>query len=137
MVVKTRFLRRSNVAPLPESAPVDAMAEWLAQLIEELGHLEHWRADAAIRKRFGDGFNYSEPIYDKRGRFLRDRYLLHPDILFALKKLTGNNIIWGKDCHEWWAKSARGRQAASDRRQTRRYMDNLQKGGYMATVRKE
>jgi hypothetical protein len=121
MAVKSRFLRRPDVAPLPEGAPVIAIAEWLAQFIEEEGHLTHRLAVVRIDDVFGDGFSYSEPVFDKHGKAkVGDRYLLHPDILLALKKLTGNNLIWGKDCREWWAKNARGRQAASARRDFRR-----------------
>jgi hypothetical protein len=54
---------------------------------------------------------YDEPERTKRGKMIRNRRLLHPEILLALKKLTGESIIWGKDCREWWAKNERGRQA--------------------------
>jgi hypothetical protein len=130
MAVKARFLRRPDVAPLPEGAPVTAIAEWLARFIEEEGHLTHRLAVVRIDNVFGGGFIYSEPIYDKRSRAkVGDRYLIHPDILWALKKLTGKNIIWGKDCREWWAKNARGRRAASDRRDFRRSETRMRQSG--------
>ena len=121
MVVKARFLRRPDVAPLPEGAPVAAIAEWLAQFIEKEGQLDHGLAAVRVHGRFGGEFIYSDPIYDRRGKAeIGVRYLIHPDILWALKKLTGNNIVWGKDCREWWAESARGRQAARYQRDFRR-----------------
>jgi hypothetical protein len=129
MTVKARFLRRPDVALLPEGAPVTAIAEWLAHFIEEEGHLDHGLAVVRIHAKFGDGFVYSEPIYDKRGKYLETRFLLHPDILSALKKLTGNNIIWGKDCRKWWAKNGRGRQAAKDRRDFRRSASRMRQSG--------
>jgi hypothetical protein len=106
MRVKARFLRRPDVAPLPEGAPVTAIAQWLAHFIEEEGHLDHGLAVVRIHAKFGDGF-----------------------VLSALKKLTGNNIIWGKECRKWWAKNARGRQAAKDQRDFRRSESRMRQSG--------
>ena len=67
MVVKARFLRRPDVAPLPEDAPVAAIAEWLAQLSRRKGILTTARGGPR-HGRFGDEFIYSEPIYDRSGK---------------------------------------------------------------------
>jgi hypothetical protein len=112
MAVKARFLGRTDVPPLPKDAPIDAIAQRLARQIEQRGHLHHWSAVCLVTEKFGRGFTYTETVKDRQrcdphlqiwlafGSPRRE--LLHPEILPALKKLTGKNIVWGKDCREWW-----------------------------------
>ena len=90
--------------PLPEDVPVDDIARWLARLIEQDGHLAHDTA-AHLASQRGYACTY---IYFERDewRYRRDKrfsyeYRFHPDILWALKKLTGKSVIWEKDCRGW------------------------------------
>ncbi len=114
MAVKALFLSRTDVPPLAPDAPVDAIARWLAREIELRGHVQHQTAVYGVLSRFGPEFIYTETVRDERGGdpalrdwlfflqlAIRQRHLLHPEILRAFKKLTGNNINWGKDCREW------------------------------------
>jgi hypothetical protein len=39
--MNTRFLRRTDVPPLSQDVPIDAIAQLLARRIEETGHLTH------------------------------------------------------------------------------------------------
>jgi len=102
-----RFLRRTDVLPLRKDVPVDAIAEWLAREIQRIGHLTHDDTQIDLLVEFG-GIStycfYNEPVRDKRGKVIRNRLLLHPEILQALKKLTGKKVVWGKECGEWWAR---------------------------------
>jgi hypothetical protein len=105
--MNTRFLRRTDVPPLSQDVPIDAIAQLLARRIEETGHLTHEDALLEILLAFISTCHlvyYWEPVRDRRGKVIEERRLLHPEILRALKKLTGKNIIWGKDCREWWAR---------------------------------
>jgi hypothetical protein len=116
--MKARYLRRTDVPPMPQDAPIDAIAQWLALQIEIRGHLPHWLAVLGVTKRFGEGLTYAVTVKDggagdpHRPFWHRPvfgyprRELLHPEILRALKKLTGKNIVWGKDCREWWSAKA-------------------------------
>jgi hypothetical protein len=118
MAIKARFLRRTDVPPLPRGAPINAIARRLAREIERAGHFKHQDAVVCINLIFGTGFTYTETVKARGDRHLpdwqfysrgyRQRQLLHPEILWAPKKLTGKNIIWGKDCRErWLAKGAK------------------------------
>jgi hypothetical protein len=105
-LVKAHFLRRADVPPLPDDVPVDEIARWLAQLIEQDGHLAHSTAALLAFKKYGHECTYSEP--DKRRYRSGKLYYpyphkcrFHPDILWALKKLTGKSVIWEKDCRGW------------------------------------
>ena len=119
-MVEARFLWRTDVPPLPQDAPIDAIAQWLARQIELRRHIRHWNAALVVSRKFGRGFTYKETVKDRPtgdphlpgSRSLSfdypQRELLHPEILRALKQLTGKNIVWGKDCREWWlAKGAK------------------------------
>ena len=111
----TRFLSRTDIPPLPQDAPIDAIVQWLVREIEIRGHLLHWFAAFRVTQKFGRGYTYKEAVKDGshgdphlRGREYQpapfgnpQRELLHPDILFALKKYTRKNIIWLKDCRGW------------------------------------
>jgi len=102
-----RFLRRTNVAPLAQDFPVAAIAQWLAREIQQAGHLTHEEAINGILINFGGIVaycSYSEPLRDSRAKVIGKRRLLHPEILRALKQLTGKNIVWEKECREWWAR---------------------------------
>ena len=104
-----RLLQRTDVPPLPEDAPVDEIAQWLARGIEEAGHLEHSEAVFYMELKFGSQFTFREPIYNRRGEPLRDKRgriiqggpRIHPDILRALKRLTKNTVVWEKDARGW------------------------------------
>jgi hypothetical protein len=104
-----RLLQLTDVPPLPEDAPVDEIAQWLAREIEKAGHLRHReQAVLLIRLEFGSQFTFSESIYNRRGEPLRDkrgrilkRTLIHPDILRAFKRLTKNTVVWEKDARGW------------------------------------
>jgi hypothetical protein len=103
--MNARFLNRTDVPPLREDVPIDAIARWLAREIQETGHVTHEEAHIGVMINFrGIMCFYSEPECNKRGKVTRNRILIHPEILRALKKFTGKNIIWGKECREWWAK---------------------------------
>ena len=103
-----RLLQRTDVPPLPEDAPVDEIAQWLAREIEEAGDLTHAMAVFLMKFKFGSQFTFDEPIYhrsgepfrDKRGR-IHARELIHPDILRALKRLTKKTVVWEKDARGW------------------------------------
>jgi hypothetical protein len=103
-----RLLRRTDVPPLPEEAPVDEIAQYLAREIEEAGHLTYWTAVFSMRFKFGSQFTFSEPIYNRRGEPLRDKRggilmleRIHPDILRALKRLTKNTVVWERNARGW------------------------------------
>lgn len=53
---------------------------------------------------------YWEPIREIRSKVSEKRRLLHPEILRALKNLTGNKIIWVKECREWFVKGVGERE---------------------------
>jgi hypothetical protein len=52
-----RLLQRTDVPPLPEDAPVDEIAQWLAREIEEVGDLTHLTAVFSMRFKFGSQFH--------------------------------------------------------------------------------
>jgi hypothetical protein len=115
-----RYLSRTDIPPLRQDVPIDAIAQLLARKIEETAHLTHEDALLEILIAFTSKspfVYYSEPVRDRRGKVI-ERRLLHPEILRALKKLTGKNIIWGKECREWWARGVgeAARQATGLRR---------------------
>jgi hypothetical protein len=117
-----RYLSRTDVPPLRQDVPIDAIAQLLARKIEETGHLTHEDALLEILLGFSSKSHlvyYWEPVRDRRGKVIEKRRLLHPEILRALKKLTGKNIIWGKECREWWAKGVG--EAARQAMMLRRY----------------
>jgi hypothetical protein len=114
MAVNVRFLRRTNLPPLPPDAPIDSIAQWLAREIELRGHLQHQTTIFSVWSKFGPEFTYTETVNDKRGSdshlpdwyFLpllgiRQRHLLRPEILWALLKLTGKKIHWERECRGW------------------------------------
>jgi hypothetical protein len=103
-----RLLQRTDVPPLPEDAPVDEIAQWLAREIEEVGDLTHLTAVFSMRFKFGSQFTFREPIYNRRGEPLRDKRgrirmleRIHPDILRALKRLTKNTVVWERNARGW------------------------------------
>jgi hypothetical protein len=104
-----RLLQRTDVPPLPEDAPVDEIAQWLAREIEEAGHLKHLDATLLMAVKFGSQFTFREPIYNRRGEPLRDKRgriiqkdrRIHPDILRALKRLTKNTVVWERNACGW------------------------------------
>jgi hypothetical protein len=107
-MIKAHFFH-ADVPPLPDGAPVDDIAQWLAQVIERTGKVSHWWAETQIHIKFGPGFSYRAPKFNWRGELARDhrgrvqhRDLIHPEILRALKKYK--NVLWGKDCREWYAR---------------------------------
>jgi hypothetical protein len=80
----------------------------MAQRIEDDGHLQHFWAEFNVSMKYGQQCTYREPICNRFGLPARDRHgrrqyrqLLHPDILCAFKKLTGNSVIWEKHCRGW------------------------------------
>ena len=104
--MNARFRRRTDVPPLRPDVPIDAIAQLLARKIYETGHLTH--EEALLEVRLYVGFklilDYLDPVCDRHGKVIRNRFLLHPEILRALKKLTGKKIVWEKECREWWAR---------------------------------
>ena len=102
------LLQRTDAPPLPEDAPVDEIAQWLAREIEEAGDLTHGTAVFLMKFKFGSQFTFHEPIYHRSGEPFRDkqgriqtRTRIHPDILRALKRLTKNTVVWEKDARGW------------------------------------
>ena len=112
-MVAARFLRRTDIPPLAQDAPIDAIAQWLARQIEIKGDLQHWLAVLGVTQKFGGGFTYVEvvtdggagdphrPFWHRPAFGYPRRELFHPEILRALKRLTGKKIVWDKDCR-WW-----------------------------------
>jgi len=103
-----RLLRRADVPPLPEDAPVDKVAAHMAELVEQTGYLQHAMASIFIAVEFGQRFTYDETVYDKHGKPMRDRRgrivhtsLIHPDVLRAFKRLTLKTVVWEKDARAW------------------------------------
>ena len=112
-MVKAHFLRRADIPPLPGDVPVDEIARWLAQLIEQDGHLKHQKAVYLVYERYGRDCTYREPgkrcyRHGKLKASWPDKYWFHPDILWALKKLTGKSVIWEKDCRGWHKRKSPG-----------------------------
>ena len=112
-MVKAHFLRRADMPPLPDDVPVDEIARWLAQLIEQDGHLQHQMAAVLASQRYYEHeCTYYEPgewwLYRSRKHDRRGGKRLHPDILRALKKLTGKSVIWEKDCRGWHKRKSPG-----------------------------
>jgi hypothetical protein len=98
---------------LPAHVPVDEIARWLAQLIEQDGHLKHDMAAIRASERYGRECRYDEPgkrryRHGKLKSYWPDKYRFHPDILRALKKLTGKSVIWEKDCRGWHKRKSPG-----------------------------
>jgi hypothetical protein len=105
--MNARFRRRTDVPPLRQDVPIDAIAQLLARKIYETGHLTHEDALLEILIAFSSKshlVHYWEPVRYRRGKVVEERRLLHPEILRALKKLTGKKIVWEKECREWWAR---------------------------------
>ena len=112
-MVKAHFLRRADRPPLPDDVPVDEIARCLAQLIEQDGHLEHGDAAYLAFKKYGHECTYIERgkrryRHGKLKSYWPDKWRFHPDILWALKKLTGKSVIWEKDCRGWHKRKSPG-----------------------------
>jgi hypothetical protein len=65
MTIKARFLTRTDVPPLPQDAPIDAIAQWLARQIELRRHIRHFSAALVVSRKFGRRFTYKETVKDR------------------------------------------------------------------------
>jgi hypothetical protein len=117
-MVKARFFRNPDAPLLPQHVPVDEIAHWLLDLIKRHdGTLQHGIAALMLGVKYATCKDcaFNAPLYDERGERMYDRrrrhrtvLRIHPDILYALWKLTGRgrDIIWEKDVRGWRAKPA-------------------------------